>query len=126
MHDSSIVDTCANVQKLYAGNYLQADVVRAQYRDFPEFESLLDLAVSGASVMQPAGWVPNQGIGVKVRATTNMMRDAVYARMAQEQAVGDVNFGRYARISKTSGRAEYPLPYYRVGVGLQTRYQGIR
>ena len=90
MQEIGIVMTCARVQQQHSGSYLQPDVVRALFRSFPEYDSLLRIADEGSPVLRPPLWMPNNGNGVKSRAIALRMADAVVARMAEEQALGDV------------------------------------
>jgi hypothetical protein len=90
MQDIGVVATCARVQEQHAGSYLQPHIVRALYPGFPEYETLLRIAVEGSPVLRPPLWTPNNGVGVQVRAIATSMADAFILRMTEEQAKGDV------------------------------------
>jgi hypothetical protein len=81
---------CELTQRLHQPSYLQPDIIRAEFALFPEFDTLLSLAVEGAHVAIPTDWVPNCGIGVTVRPNALRMAAPVHVRFAQEQALGDV------------------------------------
>jgi hypothetical protein len=55
---------CELTQRAHQPSYLQPDIVRAEFALFPEFETLLALAVEGAHIAVPTDWIPNCGIGV--------------------------------------------------------------
>jgi hypothetical protein len=71
-------------------SYLQPDIVKSEFADFPEFDTLLALAVEGARVMTPTDWTPNCGRNVTVRPNATRMAAPIHVRFAQEQALGDV------------------------------------
>jgi hypothetical protein len=85
-----VTEACAAVQRQHSGSYLQPRVVEEEYASFKEFASLLDLAANGASILRPADFAPNNGVGCRSRSNAVAMADAVIARLAQEQATGDV------------------------------------
>jgi hypothetical protein len=81
---------CELTQREHQPSYLQPDIVRAEFADFPEFNTLLSLAEEGAHVAIPADWVPNCGHDVTVRPNAIRMAAPIHIRFAQEQALGDV------------------------------------
>ena len=90
LHQHGIVKTCELIQRQHSDNYLQPDIVRHDYADFPQYDVLLSLAENGAYIQRPSNWSPNMGVGISVRNVTRKMADAVHVRMAQEQALGDL------------------------------------
>ena len=108
LRQHGLVQTCALLQAHHAANYLQPDVVRAEYGGVPQFDILLQLAESGAHILRPTDWQPNMGQGVHVRNICQLMADCVHVRMAQEQALGDVllvECGEFRALAAAAGLA---------------------
>ena len=83
-------EACAIVQAEHRDSYLQPNIVKEEFGDFPEFETLLDLAVNGARIALPNVWVPNCGKHVALRPNAVRMAAPIHVRFAKEQALGDV------------------------------------
>jgi hypothetical protein len=81
---------CERTQHQHLLSYLQPDIIKTEFADFPEFDTLLALAVEGACVLTPSNWSPNCGRNVVVRPNAVRMAEPIHVRFAQEQALGDV------------------------------------
>jgi hypothetical protein len=101
-----IVAACAEVQRQHKHNYLQPDVVRREFQDFPEYDTLLSLAEEGAHIFTPAEWSPNRGVGVSVRPNAVRMAAPILVRFGQEQLTGDVILvekGEFDELARSEG-----------------------
>ena len=104
-----LVNACALIQKSHAQSYLQPDLVRNEFATFPEFNTLLALAVDGAHIAIPPQWVPNCGLGVTIRPNAVRMAAPVLVRFAQEQALGDVMLVESSAFQKAAAETSTPF-----------------
>lgn len=109
MRDHGILETCRHIQNEHRDSYLQPELVRSQYNDFPEYLTLLQLAVEGAHIITPTDWIPNSGVGVKLRPNAKRMAMPIQVRFAQEQALGDVIIVDSTEFQKYATECEIPF-----------------
>jgi hypothetical protein len=83
--------------------------VRNEFATFPEFNTLLALAVDGAHIAIPPQWVPNCGLGVTIRPNAVRMAAPVLVRFAQEQALGDVMLVESSAFQKAAAETSTPF-----------------
>jgi hypothetical protein len=89
VHKVGLIPAITQLQAEHADIFLQPTDVRSNYRDFCQYDTLLELAEEGATIYTPKDFVYNNGVGATSRPVCRLVPSAIHARLSQEQAIGD-------------------------------------